>query len=369
MPRKVIIYAGAPEGHSLDWTGSNLLNHFLDPIASFARLDASSSSPESPWGEISFLSTPDPAVWRSMPLRRAPLRTGFSQVHSLAPPYQGAPGFFTALPGSFDTTSGLSWDDRVSQRIIDQFYDHSLAIHRDLPSSSSSQLRSSGLTTDDSSFDVTDDFQETSILEDDSTVEVRNCPGNDVARLSNLEDVPDAKHLAAISPQTMTVNLIVGVISIAEPRTVKTRWGTTNSLVELLVGDETKSGFSVTFWMSSTPSETNTLVRTLRRQDVLLLRNVGLGVFMKKVHGYSLRKGHTKIELLHRRRIDKDDKGGVYSMKDISSTKRAYPQLVKARKVWEWLLHFVGDGGTSLGKRKHNGKLINRWDLPPDDTQ
>ncbi|KAI3324258.1 hypothetical protein HD806DRAFT_494544 [Xylariaceae sp. AK1471] len=363
MPRKVMIFAGAPEGHALDWTRSDLLNHFLDPIAIFARLDA---SPESSLVERSFLSTPDPAVWRSIPLHRERLPTGFSQTHALAYPYQGTPEFFTTLSKSFDTTSDLS-EDELSQRILNQFYDHSLAIHGDIPSS---QLPSTSSTTDDSSIGVTDDFSlEWSVQVDRSAADFRGCRGTEVRHLSDLEDIPDAKYLLSIRPQTMTVNLIVGIISIAEPRTVRTRWGTTNSLVELLVGDETKSGFSVTLWMSPEPSDINLLVQSLRRQDVVLLRNVALSVFMKKVHGHSLRKGLTKIDLLHRRRIDKDDKGGTYTMKDVSSTKAAPPQLVKTRKVWEWFLHFVGDGGTSLGKRKHNGKPIRRWDMPPEDTQ
>lgn len=361
MPRKVIIFAGAPEGDKLDWTGSKLLNHFMDSFASFAHLHA---TPESTLRETSFLCPPDHAVWRSIPLHRERLHTGFSQNHALAYPYQRTPEFFTTLSKSFDTTSVLS-ENELSRQIQDQFYEHSFAIHGDIPSS---QLPSTNTTTYESSIDVTDGLSmDISMQTDTSTTDFRRV--NEVRHLSDLEDIPDAKYLLSILPQTMTVNLIVGIISIAEPRTVTTRWGTTNSLVELLVGDETKSGFSVTLWLSSEPSEANALIRSLRRQDVVLLRNVALGVFMKKVHGHSLRKGITKIDLLHRRRVDKDDIGGLYSMKDVSSTKAAPPQLAKTRKVWGWLLHFVGDGGTSLGKRKLNGKRIKRWDLPPDDTQ
>ncbi|KAH8164056.1 hypothetical protein CIB48_g4184 [Xylaria polymorpha] len=363
MPRKVMIFAGAPEGHTLDWTVSNLLNHFLEPIASFAQLEA---QPESSLRDPSFLSTPSLALWRSIPLHRERLPTGFSQTHALSHPYRGSPEFFTTVSGSFDTTLDLS-EDGPDQQIIDRFYDHSLAIHGDIPSS---QLPSTSFVTDDSSFDTTDDIsEEVSTQVDKSAVEFHGYGESKVDHLSDLEDLPDAKYLLLISPQTMTVNLIVGIISIAEPRTVRTRWGATNSLVELLVGDETKSGFSITFWLSSEPSESNKLVRSLRRQDIILLRNVALSVFMKKVHGHSLRKGHTKIDLLHRRRIDKDDEGGKYAMRDVSLTRRAHPQLVKTRRVWEWLIHFVGDGGISLGKRKHNGKLVRRWDMPPEDTQ
>ncbi|KAI1184686.1 hypothetical protein F5B17DRAFT_411037 [Nemania serpens] len=360
MPRKVLIFAGAPEAHSLDWTVPNLLNHFLDPIASFARLEA---PPDSSLRETSFLSTPDLAVWRSIPLRRERLPTGFSQTHALAHIYPGSPEFFTTLGRSFGTASGLS-EDGLDQHIMHQFYDHSIAIHGGAPSS---QLTSMSLTTDDSSFEITDDLSE-----ERSTQLDNHQAGPDeyeTQHLSDLEDLPDANYLLSISPQTMTVNLIVGIISIAEPRTVRTRWGTTKSLVELLVADETKSGFSVTFWMSSEPSKTNALVRGLRRQDIVLLRNVALSVFMKKVHGHSLRKGHTTIDLLHRRKVDKDDVGGAYSMRDVSSKRRAHPQLAKTRKVWEWLLHFVGDGGTNLGRTTRSGRSIRSWNMPPADTQ
>ncbi|KAI0483536.1 hypothetical protein F4859DRAFT_473206 [Xylaria cf. heliscus] len=365
MPRKVMIFAGAPEGRTLDWTVSNLLNHFLEPIASFAQLEASPESSSS-LKDSSFLSTPNVAVWRSIPLHRERLPTGFSQTHAFAHPYLSSPQFFTTVSGSFDTASDLS-EDGPDQHVINQFYDHSLAIHGDIPSS---QLPSTSSVTDDSSFDITDDVsEERSTQLDRSAIQVRAYGESKVGHLSDLEDLPDAKYLLSISPQTMTVNIIVGIISIAEPRTIRTRWGTTKSLVELLVADETKSGFSITFWLSSEPSESNALLRSLRRQDIVLLRNVALSVFMKKVHGHSLRKGHTKIDLLHRRRVDKDDKGGLYTMRDVSLTRRAHPQLVKTRKVWEWLIHFVGDGGTALGKRKHNGKPVRRWDMPPEDTQ
>ncbi|KAI0199839.1 hypothetical protein F4808DRAFT_201558 [Astrocystis sublimbata] len=359
MPRKIMIFAGAPEEHALDWTVSNLLNHFLEPIASFAGLG---KIPEYSKGILS--TTHGSAVWRSIPLHRERLPTGFSQNHGFVHAYQGSPGFFNSISSTLETSADLS-DEEPDQHTIDQFYDHSLAIHGDI---TSSQLDTTSFVTDGSSFDVTDEISEDrSTQVDKSAFELRGHGDGKAGHLSDLEDLPDAKYLLSISPQTMTVNLIVGIISIAEPRTIRTRWGATNSLVELLVGDDTKSGFSTTFWLSSVPSEINQLVCSLRRQDIILLRNVALSVFKNKVHGHSLRKGHTKIDLLHRRRIDKDDQGGKYTMRDVSLTRRAHPQLVKTRKVWEWLIHFVG--GTNLGKRTWNGNPIKRWDMPPDDTQ
>ncbi|KAI1100604.1 hypothetical protein F4804DRAFT_318487 [Jackrogersella minutella] len=365
MVRRVLLLAGAPEHHKLDWRESNLLTRFLDPIAKFARLDSSLSlaTPNPALG-----STLDVAVWRSIPLEKTALPTGFSQLHEVRPDYHGDDEFFATFTASAESVSGLTGSGKSSQEILDMFYDHSLAVYGDIPSS---QLPTLSLSTDESSLDTTEEMSTRISTQKSTSVVHQDRPSiAQSAHLSDLEDLPTAPHLQSISPQTMTVNLIVGIISIAEPRTVRTRWGSTKSLIELLVGDETKSGFSITFWLSAEIDEPSTkTIRELRRQDIVLLRNVALSVFMKRVHGHSLRKGLTKVDLLHRRKLDKTDQGGLYGMKDVSSKKPAHPQLVKTRRVREWVMNFVGDGGAALGKRKQNGKPIRSWDMPPADTQ
>ncbi|KAI1662092.1 hypothetical protein F4813DRAFT_343451 [Daldinia decipiens] len=364
MVRRILILAGAPESHKLDWKESGLLNQFLDPISQFARLD---TYPISVTESTAIGPSPDVAVWRSIPLERTALPTGFSQLHQVRQDYHGDDGFFTGFTPSFESTSDLPGTGKASQELLEQFYDHSIAVHDDMPSS---QLPVS-FSTDGSSLNTTEDISlYDSIRSSNSSTRQDQPLIAQTTHLSDLEDVPSASHLQSITPQTMTVNLIVGIISIAEPRTVRTRWGSTNSLIELLVGDETKSGFSITFWLSSELSESSSkILRELRRQDIVLLRNVALSVFMKKVHGHSLRKGLTKVDLLYRRKLDRGDQGGLYSMRDLSSTKSAHPQLLKTRRVREWVMNFVGDGGAALGKRKKNGKPIRSWDMPPPDTQ
>ncbi|KAI2784382.1 hypothetical protein F4815DRAFT_455598 [Daldinia loculata] len=364
MVRRILILAGAPESHKLDWKESGLLNQFLDPISQFARLD---TYPISVTESTAIGPSRDVAVWRSIPLEKTTLPTGFSQLHQVRQDYHGDDGFFTVFTPSFASTSDLRGTDRASQELLEQFYDHSLAVHDDMPSS---QLPVS-FSTDESSLNTTEDISFYDSIRSSNSSSRRDQPLiAQTTHLSDLEDVPRASHLQSIAPQTMTVNLIVGIISIAEPRTVRTRWGSTNSLIELLVGDETKSGFSITFWLSSELSESSSkILRELRRQDIVLLRNVALSVFMKKVHGYSLRKGLTKVDLLYRRKLDRDDQGGLYGMRDLSSTKSTHPQLLKTRRVREWVMNFVGDGGAALGKRKKNGKPIRSWDMPPADTQ
>ncbi|KAI2628858.1 hypothetical protein GGR54DRAFT_589061 [Hypoxylon sp. NC1633] len=365
MAPRIIILAGAPETHTLNWTESELLTRFIDPIADFAGLSNPSTSTAE---DVALDSTLDVAVWRSIPLKKTALPTGFSQTHQLNENYHGDDGFFTSLPSSLGSSSRIAGTNGESQDVLDQFYDHSLAVHDNIPSS---QLPTLSFSTDESSSSMTEEWTvHDSFRNSNSSLHQEKTLITHSTHLSDLEDVPNAPYLQSISPQTMTVNLIVGIISIAEPRTVKTRWGSTKSLIELLVGDETKSGFSVTFWLSSEQTEPSSkMIRELRRQDILLLRNVGLSVFMKKVHGHSLRKGLTKVDLLYRRKLDKADQGGLYSIKDVLSTKSAHPQLVKTKRVQEWVMNFVGDGGRTLGKRRHGGKPIRSWDMPPEDTQ
>lgn len=372
-----MIFAGAPEHSALDWEGVQLLDHFLGPLATFMnQSELSSPLPV----EADPASSSDNALWRSIPLHKARLEFGFSQVHEIGDWNYGHPDFFETASLSGQSASELPASGPMSQSILHDFYDHSLAIHDDIPSS---QLPpgSGSFSTATSSFNTTDGISFDDSREGAGSFPTHNESALETTHLSDLEDIPRASYLESISPQTMTVDLIVGIISIAEPRTVKTRWGSSKSLVELLVGDETKSGFTITFWLpsesevklpdSKTATTTEAVLRQLRRQDIVLLRNVALGAFMKKVHGHSLRKGLTKVSLLHRKKLDRDDMGGLYSMRQLSSKNPGHPQIMKTKRVWEWAVNFVGGGGgTSLGKRKgQGGRSLRSWDVPPPDTQ
>jgi hypothetical protein len=190
------------------------------------------------------------------------------------------------------------------------------------------------------------------------------------ANLSDVEDVPPAARILALGPQTITLNLIVGVLSIAQPRDVTTRWGRRLSLVEVLVGDDTKSGFAITFWLDTPPSHASraldAAVRGLRRQDVVLVRNVGLHAFRGRVYGQSLRHGLTQLSLLWRR-----DGSGHYSTRALARRSAAggsavHPQTQKTRLVKDWVLRFVTPHAPSTRSTRSAKKT---WDDPPDDTQ
>ncbi|KAK7744256.1 hypothetical protein SLS53_003777 [Cytospora paraplurivora] len=330
---KLIILTGAPESDRLDWTSPDLLQTFLDPIARFAHLQPQAEAliPPIPAEhqhrhQRHDKSNLDLAVWRSLPLQRTHVPTGFSQQHdlNLVGHFPSSADFLTTAGISFEAASqGLSQEDaeEESSRLLGEFYEHSFAVHHHLPSSqlvphSQSQGQGKGLggarvgaeaeaeshagsgvganATSLSSGEQQEEDSAT-ILAGDTTMAVK-APFRPGVRgredhLSDLEDIPPASYILSTMPQTITVTLIVGIISIAAPRTVETRYGTAQTLVEVLVGDETKSGFSVTFWLSGADGGPGGgVLAGLRGQDVVLMQNVALNVFRGKVYGGSLRK-------------------------------------------------------------------------------
>ncbi|ETS78274.1 hypothetical protein PFICI_10336 [Pestalotiopsis fici W106-1] len=359
MTPKVMIFAGAPANDAIDWTSEELLNEFLEPLACFAGISKATGTEANQGAEETVL---DIATWRSIPLQQQRLETGFTQMHEFDGYYQASQDFFR--------TADTQGTDAASQSLRDEFYEHSLRVYDDI---TSSQLPTATLnsTAEETSFISTQDESFRSSIEESTFIDQGDRTlGLGTARLSNLGNLPNASYLNSIEPQTMTVNLIAGVISVAEPRTVRTKWGRSKSLVELIVGDESKSGFSITFWLSDdATSASEATLRSTRRQDIILLRNVALSHFKNKVHGHSLRRNLTKVDLLYRRKLDEDDVGGFYSAKELAHRTDGRQQLLKTQKVREWVLQFVGGGSPRLGKRKEKGQAVRSWELPPPDTQ
>ncbi|KXJ96796.1 hypothetical protein Micbo1qcDRAFT_155441 [Microdochium bolleyi] len=374
MSRKILIITGAPEANSLSWEQDGLHNSFVAPfteLASFRPSNQTSIGASSRDG-----AREDEPLWRSIPLQRARLPTGFSQTHNLHEAYRPDADFISTVGLSFTDMTDLSSESQQDQsEFIEQLYEHSILPYED---PKGAQLDTQSFSTTASSVLDSQDISTDYSLQQVHGSNPQGLPSvSGVGHLSDLEDLPKAAYLDSIAPQTMTVNLIVGIISIAAPRTVRTRWGATKSLVEMLLGDETKSGFSVTFWLShdkrggSNPriTPTETALKDLRRQDVVLLRNVALGSFSKKVHGHSLHNGMTKVHLLHRRKLDKTDTCGIYAAREMASKGSAHPQLMKARRAWNWTIDFVGGSERRLGKRKTRGRPVRSWEMPPPDTQ
>ncbi|KAK3384440.1 hypothetical protein B0T24DRAFT_85414 [Lasiosphaeria ovina] len=463
MAVRVLIFAGAPESHALDWRSSGLLADFEDSIAPFAGVKkavsltslnpttaaaaAAAAAPSAseaeaeaePAGvetetetEASSLAVPKHAMWRSLPLEQARYRTDTAMTAATASatfvvpdqmetahlswdvsqltsePTGGGRGLDGLEPQFFTTTclslAAVDLPERGGggpvpnqaaahqEEVISQFYEHSMAIHElNEQRLASSQFSITGGSFADSQTAPTSSFTHandtTSFLGADGSgngaeaMPVREpLSFRGSSHLSDLKDIPSAAYLVKILPQTMSCNLIVGIISISQPRMVKTRWGSIKYLVEVLVGDETRAGFAITFWLTS-DTVAQSLLAGLRPLDVVLLQNVALNVFTNQVYGSSLRKDLTKAHLLYRAKLDSQDVQGHYGPSDLTSGKPAHLQLDKTRLVRDWVLRFVGDsrnhqtvdGGsnnTSASKASKTGPTRPRWHLPPlDDTQ
>jgi hypothetical protein len=357
----VLLLTGAPAAASLD--PSAFLDDFSEP---FRTIISSNSSPIT--SNSLSKTQPSHATWRSLRLNRQPLHTGLTPVHDVddLPRQAHHRDFFNSASiissGGENQTSAQGAED--AQDVLTQFYEQSLAIHNPLPSS---QLDDTSHAYETTTYLDETSFVTTSSLSNATTTSAQPPPPAIPAHLSDLEDVPTAAQLLSLHPQTITLNIIAGILSIAQPRTVTTRWGKTLSLVEILLGDETRSGFSVTFWLAGDNDAYSKTLHLLQRQDVVLLQNVALHVFRGKVYGQSLRHGQTRVHLLWRRR----GSGGCYSNRDLAPAAAAKgeenrnPQVEKTARVKDWVLRFVGAVSRTAGKVE----VLKGWDKPPDDTQ
>lgn len=332
---------GAPLPSSLDWDSDELLN---TPVAPFQDTDTTRAVPLSLRQNV--------AKWRV--LQPLPQRE-VDDPHAFF--YYGPqdPNFLTLHQLANESISSPENEETA----LSQFYDHSFAVH-ETSGLSISQDEDLSQHTDSTAFDT--DIATSGELTPDTP------PFRITGRLSNLQDIPTANYLESIIPQTVTVNLVAGVITVRPSRRVVTRWKTELDIVELVVGDETRAGFSINFWLPASKSgakanEIDRLGRSLanlRPRDIVLLRTVGLSSFRDQVYGQSLRGGMTQVDLLHRP-ANVTSTGGFY--KTIPPSKDDLPQ--KVRRVREWILRFVGTDGPS-GHLSGVSEAQRSQQLPPD---
>lgn len=255
---------------------------------------------------------------------------------------------------------------------ISQFYEESYAVHEEVSSSDVMGHGSSNDTRYDESFDDTL-----------NSVDPDHPPWDAKANMvkirlmaslpRNLNNLPTAAYLQSITPQTVTINVVVGIISILPPREITTRRGGRRKvhLVEMLVGDDTRAGFAINIWLDNFPNiarsattttaavTTNaagdqslaTIVTNLRPRDIILIRNAALNSFQGRVYGQSLRpKGMTTIDLLYRHVIDSTDTCGAYSAQELReipsspslSSRGESSPTTKLKRVKQWVMDFVG---------------------------
>ncbi len=391
MSPQRLFLTGAPASSSLQWDSANLLEAFTAPVARFAGLPPSYGIAAH---SFSAFDEPRHASWRSLDVDRPHLHTGHSQGYMWMEEYQGDTDFFNASNLPF--ASSVSNSDTLQlpgdpgsgsesiEEVLSQFYEHSFAVHTTTaPSRVDFSQSKENFTRPDSDAGTSFASAGTSFTSKTESFSVslplKTSPTRPAIPVGSytvdLRDVPNAKFLDSIQPQTMTINIIVGIISIATPRTIKTRRGAEVELVELLVGDETKSGFGLNFWLSTRSNDKNGVQNiddvkadlvNLRPQDIVLLRNVALSSFRGQVYGQSLKKEMTKLDLLYRNRVEKTDIGGYYKVGDFDTGKEVHSQLTKTMRVRDWVLRFVGPGAFRRAGREET-KVIN--ESLPLDTQ
>ena len=319
----------------------------------------------------------------------------FSPSEQLVPE---SPSAASDISGNESQPSGVGSAESANEALSD-YYDHSFTIYEAIPSTQATDTsHTPGTPTYESaSLEVPSDSAYDSsgsgrgIIRTSSQRRLSKAPKPSL--LTSLADIPNANYLRGIEPQTKTVNLIVGVLSISPTRKVTTgkAYGKPRQveLVDLLVGDETKTNFSITMWLprelhvlwrdkqaSNSPShspadacrsELRRKLKSLRPRDVIVLQNVALTTYKGKVAGASLKGEVTKVEILFRRKIGDEEDVGCYSVSNLRNP--IDPQIKKVKAVRDWLLEFVGEEGGGKGaKRGKKGKPGGAMMLP-DDTQ
>lgn len=355
-----IVLTGAPLRKRLDWSELQLTKNTW--LISFEWILANEDLDGKDIESTDLDS--HPVEWRSIPLQQQHLPTGLSRLHhswtedqtsflgASDEPSASQAGGNSDLEGSkhSQTSSTLS---RLTNEALDVFYEDSYALHRDI---ASSQLYSSDSNASRGS-DQSDQYQESLQSTQDHPIFV--LPS--ITNITRLQDIPGAMYLRSVEPQTLTADVIVGIISLSQSKTIHMKRGGQVDLVEMLVGDETKSGFIVNVWLpNSAMSPMRESLQDLRACDVVLIKNVALGSFRGRVFGQTLRKDMTKLFLLHR--LGKGSKGrrGVFSDNSLNVSGEVSLLQSRTKVVRNWVRETIGGAAPDMSSN------VESQALPPD---
>lgn len=292
--RRCIFLAGAPEADLLSWDETILFSDLKAPFRRF--LEGELNGPQHP------ASTPTPtapfAKWRSL------------ECNSLDP-WQ-----LPTTDADVESTQFLHFDDSNGDDPVHDehlgFLEHSLAlidnvdtlnilpgvIDQDINMTAGleTSFLSTGSFTTTSFTDASFPTSTGSFLFESPTKDAKAMSQISVTgHLTDLKRIPNAEYISRIAPQTITVNLLVGIINVSPTRTVRLRKRDAEmDIIELTVGDETRAGFSISFWLVPIESQRKPLddlrqtLGRLRSGDVVLVQNVALSCFNGCVYGQSL---------------------------------------------------------------------------------
>ncbi|CAN9235310.1 unnamed protein product [Alternaria alternata] len=353
---------GAPLRGYLNFDDDELL-----PVEECRFFDAASST---------FSSTNDstPVIkWRGISFGDSRLRTGWSQpiLPDCSP---GREMSDLSLPSVKESVSFLPEDTTSLESKIafedpslatNSFLEQSLMFHDTLLSSQVLPDDMTDKTISSSSFLTTSfgttasEFSSPSKV-GEHTVNIQVPPKMAITPLGSL---PSAQRLRAIYPQTPTPNFLCAVTATPEQKEVFVRKGGYKmKLWEIIVADDTRSNFKVTFWLRPSRESNNEqdhvqnlLLQTLKGikvGDILLLRNIALTSFGDNVFGQSLNptiaRARTSIDVL--------TKSGAGSSAQLGGLPPPVAETFKRVKKWA-KMHIASD---TAGPRKRKGSAAKQ---------
>ncbi|KAF1351084.1 hypothetical protein BDV97DRAFT_294411 [Delphinella strobiligena] len=354
--------AGAPDGDALDWSDEQLTDIFTLPTKRYLGTEHGNyeTSSTQAWSNWRLLGSDDNVFYQSQPIQK----------------------------------NGT----RVRTHQDDEFLEFSFAVHADLQSSQLAPQASLGEDEEESTLLSENSLMSTFLEEstilpaDGSLLAANEHPPTPSAKhlshtltgpIMSIRAIPNAEYLHRLQPQTMTVNIIAGVISIAPTRSVKVRRGNyTMDVVEITLGDDTKAGFCISSWHNPDASQRRNdhlreTLRTLRPQDIVLVEQIALSSFRGQVFGQSLNrktsKNSTRIAVICN---SEELRSEVPSEQNIMLPGHVANKL---QRVKDWVVSFVGPAsrrrldatgpdsghGRAAQRRKLADAVVDEY-LPPD---
>lgn len=341
---RCVLLTGAPLSEDLDWSEGRLLSTFTigsKQVSAGTHQPASAPSWQPPkWRDIAMPAQKTHQKRRTQ--LQPPLTLSFANLVPSLPLATQHPDFLA----------------------------HSIALLDDLVSS---QIEPATGLGDDTTLggqqtiaSFASDWSDTSSFNDDNHLP------QTVGPITDLKAIPTTSHIQAIVPQTKTVNLLAGVVTVSQPRTVSLRRDKdrTMEILELLLGDETSAGFSVSFWLVPLDESQDTglgkkaapedlalreTLKGLRSGDVVALGNVALSCFRGVVYGQSMNR--------------KVMRNSTWVAKISEEAKIEGELGGKVDRVREWAVQFVGGivgRKTDYKTQKFGGVRNDEEELPPD---
>ncbi|KAG9189970.1 hypothetical protein G6011_06838 [Alternaria panax] len=312
--------------------------------------------------------------WRGISFKNCRLRTGWSQPF-LPGSVLGGDVSDVALPRVSCSVSFLQENNTLLESTTgfedpslatNSFLEQSLMFHDTLLSSQVLPDDVTDKTVSSSSFLTTSfgttasDFSSPSKADEHAL----NAPIAPKLAITTLGSLPSAQHLRAIYPQTPTPNFLCAVTATPEQKEVFVRKGEYKmNLWEIIVADDTHSGFKITFWLRP-PQDSNNkqnhfqnlLPKTLQGikvGDILLLRNIALTSFGDTVFGQSLNptiaRARTGIDVL-------TNSGGGGLSAQLGGLPAPVVETFKRVKKWT-KMHIASD---TAGSRKRKGSATKQ---------